>query len=191
VSQGPIGPILRPQRRLIVVAGIAMVAATAVTLTAPILAKIAIDRGINGNDPHVIDVVAVVFLILVLIRPVLERVIVLASARAGERFLGGLRVAAFDKLQALSMPFFEETRAGVLREIAENDRFKAAELNRAFVLMEYFGYLRRDPDAAPNTDFSGYNFWLAKLNSFGGDFHAAEMVRAFIESTEYRKRFGP
>ena len=40
-------------------------------------------------------------------------------------------------------------------------------------------------------DFSGYNFWLAKLDSFGGDFHAAEMVKAFIASTEYRKRFGP
>lgn len=111
---GPIGPILRPHRRLILVAGLSMVGATAVTLTSPILAKIAIDRGINGHDPHVIDVVALVFLLLVLLRPVFERIIVLASARAGERFLGGLRVAAYEKLQALSMPFFEETRAGVL-----------------------------------------------------------------------------
>ena len=45
--------------------------------------------------------------------------------------------------------------------------------------------------AAPNTDFSGYNFWLTKLDSFGGDFHAAEMVKAFISSDEYRHRFGP
>jgi ATP-binding cassette subfamily B protein len=111
---GPIGPILRPHRKLIVVAGLAMVAATAVTLTSPLLAKVVIDRGINGHDPHVIDVVAAVFLVLVLLRPVFERIIVLASARAGERFLGGLRVAAFEKLQELSMPFFEETRAGVL-----------------------------------------------------------------------------
>ena len=114
MTSGPIGPILRPHRRLIVLAGLAMVGATAITLTSPILAKIAIDRGINGHDPHVIDVVAIIFLVLVLFRPVLERIIVLASARAGERFLGGLRVAAFTKLQELSMPFFEETRAGVL-----------------------------------------------------------------------------
>ena len=114
MSSSPIAPILRPHRRLIAVAGLAMIGATAITLTSPILAKIAIDRGINGHDPHVIDTVALVFLVLVLFRPVLERIIVLASARAGERFLGGLRVAAFDKLQELSMPFFEETRAGVL-----------------------------------------------------------------------------
>ena len=49
----------------------------------------------------------------------LERVIVLCSARAGERFLGDLRVAAYDKLQELSMPFFEETRAGCARLAAD------------------------------------------------------------------------
>ena len=58
--------------------------------------------------------VALVYLVLVLVRPVAERAIVLCSARAGERFLGDLRTAAYDKLQELSMPFFEETRAGVL-----------------------------------------------------------------------------
>ena len=109
-----IDPILRPHRRLIVVAGLAMIGATAVSLAAPLLAKIAIDRGIQGHDTHVIDVIALVYLALVVIRPILERVIVLASARAGERFMGDLRVAAYEKLQALSMPFFEETRAGVL-----------------------------------------------------------------------------
>jgi hypothetical protein len=50
--------------------------------------------------------------------------------------------------------------------------------------MEYFGYLRRDPDT------SGFNFWLSKLNSFGGSFSNAEMVKAFISSAEYRQRFG-
>jgi hypothetical protein len=50
--------------------------------------------------------------------------------------------------------------------------------------------LQRDPDAAPDSDFSGYNFWLAKLNSFNGNYIAAEMVKAFIASDEYRHRFG-
>jgi len=97
-----------------VVAGLAMIGATAVSLAAPLLAKIAIDRGIGRHDPHVIDVLALVYVVLVVIRPALERVIVLASARAGERFMGDLRVAAYDKLQELSMPFFEQTRTGVL-----------------------------------------------------------------------------
>jgi hypothetical protein len=65
-----------------------------------------------------------------------------------------------------------------------------AELNKAFVLMQYFGYLRRNPNDAPDTNFAGYEFWLNKLNQFNGNFVAAEMVRAFISSAEYRQRFG-
>ena len=59
------------------------------------------------------------------------------------------------------------------------------------MLAQYFGYLRRNPDDPPDTNFNGFNFWLNKLNQFGGDFRAAEMVRAFLSSTEYRQRFGP
>jgi uncharacterized repeat protein (TIGR01451 family) len=77
------------------------------------------------------------------------------------------------------------TRAQALRLIAESQFLKQREFNRAFVLMEYFGYLRRDPDA------SGYNFWLTKLDNFNGDFVKAEMVKAFLTSSEYRNRFGP
>jgi len=58
--------------------------------------------------------------------------------------------------------------------------------------MEYFGYLRRNPDdlPEPTLDFTGYNFWLTKLEQSGGDYRAAEMVKAFISSDEYRRRFG-
>jgi hypothetical protein len=82
-------------------------------------------------------------------------------------------------------------RARALRRVAENTVLNQAEKNKAFVLMQYFGYLRRDPDAAPDTDHTGYDFWLTKLNDFNGNFINAEMVRAFIESIEYRNRFGP
>jgi hypothetical protein len=84
-----------------------------------------------------------------------------------------------------------ETRATVLRKVAENAEFTNRHKNRAFVLMQYFGYLRRNPNDAPNTDFSGFNFWLGKLNSFGGNYISAEMVKAFITSGEYQQRFGP
>ena len=83
-----------------------------------------------------------------------------------------------------------ETRATVLRRVAEFAPFAAAETNRAFVLMQYFGYLRRNPDDAPNSDFSGFDFWLGKLNQFNGDYKGAELVKAFITSSEYRNRFG-
>lgn len=76
-----------------------------------------------------------------------------------------------------------ETRASVLRKVADNPEFVLREFNRAFVMMQYFGYLRREPDSG------GFGFWLNKLNQFGGNFIEAEMVKAFITSTEYRRRF--
>ena len=75
-------------------------------------------------------------------------------------------------------------RAGALRKVAESATVTREEFNPAFVLMEYFGYLRRDPDQP------GYDFWLAKLNQFGGNYVQAEMVKAFLSSIEYRRRFG-
>jgi Domain of unknown function (DUF4394)/Calx-beta domain len=78
----------------------------------------------------------------------------------------------------------------ILRRVVDDEDFKRLAFNRAFVLMQYFGYLRRDPNAAPDSDFNGYNFWLSKLDRFNGDFRRAEMVKAFISSDEYRKRFG-
>jgi hypothetical protein len=84
-------------------------------------------------------------------------------------------------------------RASVLRSVAEDQDLKNAEKSKAFVLTEYFGYLRRNPYDPPELglDFNGYNFWLGKLNQFNGDFVSAEMVRTFLVSTEYRQRFAP
>ena len=84
-------------------------------------------------------------------------------------------------------------RSQVLRAVAEDDDLKTAEKRKAFVLMQYFGYLRRNPNDFPEIglNFDGFNFWLGKLNQFNGDFVAAEMVKAFISSDEYRRRFGP
>ena len=81
------------------------------------------------------------------------------------------------------------SRAQIVRAIAEDADLVAAEKNRAFVLMQFLGYLRRDPNVGPDTDYTGYDFWLQKLNNHGGDFHAAQMVRSFIVSGEYLNRF--
>jgi hypothetical protein len=89
-------------------------------------------------------------------------------------------------------------RARALRRVAENATLSTNEFNRAFVLMQFFGYLRRNPNDPQDTDHTGYDFWLTKLNSFtvpGDDpllrAQKADMVKAFITSTEYRQRFGP
>jgi hypothetical protein len=55
-----------------------------------------------------------------------------------------------------------------LRAVAEHQQFRQKEFNRAFVLMQYYGYLRRNPDDPQDTDFRGWKFWLDKLNQFGG-----------------------
>jgi len=76
-----------------------------------------------------------------------------------------------------------ETRATVLRKVVDNPAFFQQEFNSAFVLMQYFGYLRRDPEKG------GYDFWLSIMNRLNGDFKKADMVKAFIISAEYNDRF--
>jgi hypothetical protein len=73
-----------------------------------------------------------------------------------------------------------QARAAVVRTMADNAAFKQAQYNQAFVLTEYFGYLRRDPEAG------GYTFWVGVLNSDG---NYRGMVCSFITSTEYQNRF--
>jgi hypothetical protein len=81
-------------------------------------------------------------------------------------------------------------RTASLRRVADSTSVRDAELNTAFVLLQYYGYLRRNPTDPPDASDVGYQFWLAKLNQFGGNYIAAEMVKAFITSIEYRQRFG-
>jgi hypothetical protein len=112
-------------------------------------------------------------------------------AKLNENTGGALTQAEADALVAeLSADQTAGGRASVLRKVAENAEFDRRERNRAFVLMQYFGYLRRNPDDPPDANFGGYDFWLGKLEQFRGDYVEAEMVKAFISSAEYRRRFG-
>ncbi len=106
--------LLRPYRKLIALAGVGIVGGTLVTVSVPLLVRYAIDEGIEQRDDSAITRAALIFLVLIVLRPIFERMVVIGTARGGERFLGDLRVAAFDHLQRLSMPFFESERAGVL-----------------------------------------------------------------------------
>ncbi len=73
-----------------------------------------------------------------------------------------------------------KTRAQVLREIVENTVVTQKFFNQAFVVMQYFGYLRRDPDIA-------YLNWIQELDTTG---NARTMINGFVNSLEYRARFG-
>jgi hypothetical protein len=74
------------------------------------------------------------------------------------------------------------TRAQVLRAIVESDEIAAREYNATFVAMQYYGYLRRAPEEA------GYQDWLRVINQNPNNVRV--MVGGFLNSTEYRLRFG-
>jgi hypothetical protein len=109
------------------------------------------------------------------------------NANTNGALTAGERQSLIDRLGASQI-----TREQALREVAEDSTFAQAESNRAFILMQYYGYLRRNPYDHPDQtgSFDGYDFWLAKLNQFGGDYIASQMVTAFITSGEYEGRFG-
>ncbi|MDT4952058.1 MAG: hypothetical protein QOJ02_196 [Acidobacteriota bacterium] len=73
------------------------------------------------------------------------------------------------------------TRAQVLRQLAESAEVYQKFYNEAFVVMQYFGYLRRDPDSL-------YQDWIKTINDNGGNYRI--MVNGFLNSEEYRSRFG-
>ena len=75
-----------------------------------------------------------------------------------------------------------DSRVRVVRALIDDSAFSATFYNRAFVLMQYFGYLHRGPDQA------GYDFWLNHVNNRNPNNYRA-MVCAFITSSEYQRRF--
>jgi hypothetical protein len=115
-----------------------------------------------------------------------------SDAMTAEQFVtklfdtAGLMGYQNERLQAIQdLMNASKTRTQVLRDVLENPEFKTREYNPSFVLMQYFGYLRR------NADQAGYEFWLNvisnQLPQDQGGYHA--MVCAFITSAEYQDRF--
>jgi Subtilase family/Calx-beta domain/Peptidase inhibitor I9 len=77
----------------------------------------------------------------------------------------------------------QKNRSQVLRDVCDfNQAVYQAFYNEAFVVMQYFGYLRRDPDAS-------YLDWIQIMNNNGGDYRV--MINGFMNSNEYVLRFGP
>lgn len=93
-------------------------------------------------------------------------------------------------------------RANALLSVTDSASVYDKQYNAALVLMQYMGYLRRNPNEVPDTDYSGFDFWLNKLNHFSlpdedmhidsvafGRIKRAQMVKAFLKASEYRERF--
>jgi ATP-binding cassette subfamily B protein len=95
-------------------AAAAVIVSTLITLAGPALVRYAVDNGIVKKDLHPLNVAAVALLVLAALKPLVVRAQTLLAATASERFLNRLRAAAFEKLQALPLGFFEQERTGVL-----------------------------------------------------------------------------
>src|SRR5262249_57991211 len=97
--------LIRPVRARYLAAAAAVIVSTLITLAGPALVRYAIDAGISKHERGPLDAAAIAFLGLALLKPFVVRAQTLFAASAGERFLGSLRTAAFDKLQALPLGF--------------------------------------------------------------------------------------
>ncbi len=79
-------------------------------------------------------------------------------------------------------------RWDVLRAIVQSAEVSSKFFNKAFVVIGYFSFLRRDPDAQ-------YLVWLAQLDNPPAGQSPRDvyrnMINGFIGSLEYRRRFGP
>ena len=130
--------LLRPVRGRYLSAAAAVIASTLITLSGPALVRYAVDAGIKKHDTHALNVAGIIFLCLACAKPVVVRAQILLAATAGERFLHSLRVASFDKLQALPLGFYERERAGVLVSRLTSDVQSLNELVRE-ALVEVVG----------------------------------------------------
>jgi hypothetical protein len=115
------------------------------------------------------------------------------NQNAGNVLSPGERNDAIALFNGISNSDDIRARRHALLAVADDPDLVANERNKAFVLCQYYGYLRRNPDDPPDKpgDYTGYDFWLTKLNQFNGDYVAAQMVQAFLGAGEYRQRFGP
>jgi Calx-beta domain/Bacterial Ig domain len=106
---------------------------------------------------------------------------VLTRVGAARPGVGAATVVASNRVSVINrLGSGQITRGQALRELMESPEVSQRFFNKAFVVVEYFSFLRRNPDAA-------YLHWINVLNTTG-DYR--EMIRGFLQSAEYRFRFG-
>ena len=112
-------PLVRPRLGTIAAVTVAVLLSTAATIAGPVLIKYAIDNGLSDRDENALEQVALAFVAPALVKPLLQRFIVIHTARAGEGFLADLRTATYNRLQELSLPYFEVADLGQALERVE------------------------------------------------------------------------
>jgi hypothetical protein len=114
----------------------------------------------------------------------------LTDAQYVERLLGnaGLKLGEGERAGlAGELASGYETRAGVLLKVVRNQQFAEQEHRRSFVVLHYFGYLRRNPDDPPDTGLGGVQFWVEDMERMNDP---SRISNAFKESIEYGEKRG-
>ena len=99
----------------------ATVIATVARLLGPLVVRTGIDDGIAGADRGLIATTALIFLGLLVVQYVAQRIAQLAVATLGEKYLRILRSTVFRHLMRLDMAFYGRSKAGVLVSRMTND----------------------------------------------------------------------
>ncbi|MEY2571075.1 MAG: ATP-binding cassette, subfamily bacterial [Acidimicrobiaceae bacterium] len=128
-------PLLRPYRRQLVLASALIVLWTGTVLAGPFLVKYGIDNGIVGHHPRSLDAAVVAYIGVAIVAYFVYRSMIMLIGLVGEGFLRDLRVRVFDHLMALSMPFYDREKAGVVVSRMTSDVDSLAELVQMGLLM--------------------------------------------------------
>ncbi len=120
--------MLRPYRGQVVGGSLLLVVWTLTTLAGPLLVRYGIDQGITADDPAALNAAVVAYVVVAVIAYVVYRSQVRVISRVGESFLRDIRLRVFDKLQRLSMPFYDREKAGVVVSRMTSDVDSMAEL---------------------------------------------------------------
>lgn len=128
-------PMLRPYRREIWVGAVLIVLWTCATLAGPWFVKQGIDNGIVGQDGSALSRYVMGYVVVSIGSYLVSRRLIMVLSRAGEGFLRDMRIRVFDHLQALSMPYYDRTKAGILVSRMTSDVDSIAELVQTGLLM--------------------------------------------------------
>jgi ABC-type multidrug transport system fused ATPase/permease subunit len=113
--------LLGPYRLRVATMLVALVAGTAASLAPALLAKVAIDRGIERHDVHTLEVVVLLFLLSAALVCVSTYAQTYLVGWVGQRALADLRIRIFTHLQSQPIGFYESRPAGVLISRMTND----------------------------------------------------------------------
>ena len=126
---------LRPYKKQMWLAGLVVLVWTATVLAGPALVRYAIDQGIRDEDTGALNLAIGLYVLVAIVAYFVYRLQITLISRVGEWFLRDLRLTVFDKLQKLSMPFYDREKAGVIVSRMTSDVDSLSELVQMGLLM--------------------------------------------------------